>query len=497
MRRSPTVSLAMLVVLGGCAVGPGYQTPAAPTPAAFSSGETAPAPPIGDWWKRFSDPVLDDLIARALASGPDVQQALARVREAREQESVTRGGHGLQANASAQGAETHLSKNALPSGLASLFSGSPGQGSSSPAIGVPGETFSVWQAGFDASWEIDLFGGQRRQDEAARARTQASVWSARDAQVVLAAEVANTYEQYRTLQRRLVLADEAVSIARETAAYVAVRAKSGLVPASDAARQARQADEAAALREDLAAQSQVHVHALATLLGLVPDALVAELRSLPADGPAAPAVPAGLPSQLLERRPDIRAAERAMAAATADAGVATADLYPKLSLTGAVDLASRSLTRLLESDSLQDNIGGRISVPLLGRGRLHAAVRVRQAQRDEAAIAYRKAVVSALRDVEDALARLQADRRRAEVLGAAVDAARDASEDAAVRYRNGLTVATDLLAARDALRSARDAATQAQTSTTADVVALYKALGGGWDERRAPIDEELAVDHAH
>jgi NodT family efflux transporter outer membrane factor (OMF) lipoprotein len=200
-------------------------------------------------------------------------------------------------------------------------------------------------------------------------------------------------------------------------------------------------------------------------------------------------VPVGLPSELLRRRPDIRAAERRLAAATADVGVATADLYPKLSLTGAAQLASRSLSNLLESDSLLANGAGRLSLPLLGGGR-RATVRLRDAQAEEAMLAYRSDVLGALREVEDALSRLDADRHRADSFAAASLAAQDAADTTEVRYRNGLIAYLDVLQARQTALSARDSQAQAQAQAAQDAIALYKALGGGWDERRQPIEKE-------
>jgi NodT family efflux transporter outer membrane factor (OMF) lipoprotein len=248
--------------------------------------------------------------------------------------------------------------------------------------------------------------------------------------------------------------------------------------------------QAAAQREDLAAQADTRLHALATLLGLAPTALSGELSAPPTGSPVLADIPPGLPSDLLQRRPDIRAAERKVAAATADMGVATADLYPKVTLTGALQLASRSLSTLLQSDSLQDNVAGRVSVPLFNRGRLHATVDLRQAQAEEAVLAYRKTVVSALRDVEDGLTRLAADRRRVGQYQASALAAQDAADTAQVQFRNGLIPAADMLTARQTWQSARDAQVQAEAAAAQDMVALYKALGGGWDERRSSIEQE-------
>jgi NodT family efflux transporter outer membrane factor (OMF) lipoprotein len=490
MKTLAPTAVAALMLLGACATHAPSGVPSVPVPAAFSKGPSGPVAGEARWWTAFGDPVLTGLVTRALSGSPDMQKTVARVRQAREQEAITRGGHGPQVNASAQAAETRLSKNALPSALAGLFSGSPGQSGPSTGLGLPGESFTAYQLGFDASWELDLFGGQRSADKAAHARADAALWSVRDAEVVLAAEVANTYQQYRAFQRRLSLADESLATQREALDFLQVRARNGLDMDSDVRRQERAVEQAAAQRDDLAAQADARLHALSTLLGLAPNALAGELATAPAMAPALVDVPPGLPSDLLKRRPDIRAAERQVAAATSDVDAATADLYPKVTLTGALQLASRSLSNLLEKDSLQDNASGRVSIPVLNRGRLHATVRLRQAQADEAAAAYRKTVFSALRDVEDGLARLDADRHRLTQFKAATVAAQDEAVAAAVRYHNGLTAAPDMLAARQTWQSARDAQVQAEAAAAQDMSALYKALGGGWDERRTLTKED-------
>jgi NodT family efflux transporter outer membrane factor (OMF) lipoprotein len=482
--------LVALVLVGGCAVGPRYSPPIVPVPASFSGGAVADPPGVAAWWTAFDDPVLTSLVTRALAGNLTVQQAVARIEQAREQEQVTRGGQGPQINTSAQGSRTTLSKNSLPSAFSSLFSGGSSQSSSSTGLGVPGETFTIYQLGFDASWELDVFGGQRRANEANRAQTEAAVWSARDADVTLTAEVANTYEQFRALQRRIAIANATLASDHEAIALAKARARNGLDNDSDLQQQARAAEQADAERGDLAAQADTRIHALGTLLGVAPNDLAAELSQPPAGAPVLVDVPPGLPSELLQRRPDLRAAERRAASATAEVGVATADLYPKISLTGALALASRSLSTILESQSLQDNVSGAVSLPLFNRGRLHATVRQRQAQADEATLAYRQAVLGALQDVEDALTRLSADRRRLDDLRASTLAAHDAADSAAVRYRNGLTPAADMVTARQTLLTATDAEVQAEAGAAQDLVALYKALGGGWDERRISMQDE-------
>jgi NodT family efflux transporter outer membrane factor (OMF) lipoprotein len=483
--------LVSLGALAGCATSAPYHPPQVPLPPGFTIGQVGAVPHEADWWQVFNDPTLTSLVNRALTANLDVQQAATRIREARAQERITRSASGPQINASGQASYNRLSGNSLPPGLAGLFSGSPDPSSGS-GLGLPGETFSIYQLGFDASWEVDLFGGQRRANQAAGARADAALWSARDAEVVLAAEVANTYQQYRALQRRLSLLEQTLATQRESAEFLSVRARHGLVPESDAHAQQRVLLQTLAQQQDLAAQAQARAHALAMLLGLPPADLSAELAAAPSDPPVAVDVPPGLPSQLVERRPDLRAAERQLAAATADVGVATADLYPKFSLTGALQLASRSLSTLLESDSLQDNVNGRISLPLLDRARAHATVQLRQAQADEALLAYRGAILIALRDVEDALMHLQADRERLGQLRGVACSAQEDADSAAVRYRHGLVAATELLAAQQTSQQASDAQVQAEAVAAQDVVALYKALGGGWNPQRTSGKEEFS-----
>lgn len=489
--------VATALLLGGCTVGPDYHAPVVEMPTAYSSAEAA-TPTADDpaiWWQAFRDPVLDDLVARAMAGNLDIQQAASRVKQARAQEQATRAAGGPSVNASAQAGYTRLSSNALPSALANFGTGNTGSGSGGPGIGLAGEDFATFQTGFDAAWELDLFGGQRRANEAAGARVAAAVWSQRDAQVLLASEVANTYQQLRALQRRIAVADESIAAARDLLGFIEVRSAKGLVTTLDARRQQQDIQSQIAQREDLAAQAEVHVHALGTLLGLAPTGLAptglaAQLAAAPAAPPDPVAVPAGLPSDLLQRRPDIRASERQLAAATADIGVATADLYPKFSLTGALQLASRSLTHLLETDSITANGAGRLSLPLIGGGASRATVRLREAQANEALLAYQSTVLGALRDVEDALTRLAADRRRAESLRTSLQAARDASETMQVRYRHGLVAYTDVLTARQTALSVQDGLAQAEAAAAQDAIALYKALGGGWDERREQQEVE-------
>lgn len=478
----------LMLTVTACTVGPDYHAPRIALPNRFAASD-APAQDMALWWRQFDDPVLNRLIERALSGNLDMRRAAARVDAGRAQLAAVRGRAGPRVNAGAQAGYNRLSGNALPDAVSKLASGGSGSGSGG-ALGLPGEDFTSFQLGFDASWEIDLFGGQRRADEAADARFQAAQWNARDAQVTLTAEVARTYQDYRALQRRLALSDARIAGQRALIALARARAGHGLATTQDLRGDELTLEQMTATRTALAAEADAARHALATLLGLGPDALAAELADAPVDAPAIRDVPPGLPSELLERRPDLRAAERQLAAATADIGVATADLYPKFSLTGALNLSSRALSNIVSTDSIAANGGGRLSLPLVGRGSAKATVALRRAQADEALAAYQGQVVGAMRDVADALTRLAADRARVESLGAAERAAADRVDTAAVQLRHGLIPAASHLNAQLAMLNAREARIEAEGAAARDMIALYKALGGGWDERRVPAEGE-------
>ncbi len=491
MRQAAPLPLLMLLTVAGCTVGPDYRTPQVAVPAFFSADGVSGngARDVSTWWTAYGDPVLDGFISRGLAANLDIRQAASRVEQARLQEAVVRAGAGPRINASGQAGYSKLSENSLPSALTNLGTLNPGAPSTGSGIGLPGEGFSTFQVGFDASWEVDVFGGQRRAREAAAARTDAAIWSRRDAEVMLSAEIASHYQQYRALQRRIAVADETIALGRELIDLAKAREANGLATTIDIRQRERSLEEQGAQRSDIAAQAAAHVHALGTLLGLAPTALADELSALPPSAAATGIdVPPGLPSELLQRRPDIRAAERRLAAASADIGVAKADLYPKFSLTGALQLASRALTSLIESDSILANGSGRLSLPLLG-GTGRANVALREEQANESLVAYQSAVLAALRDVEDALTRFDADRQRVARLKAAVAAAGDAADTKSVRYRNGLIALSESLEARQSWLASRDALAQAEAAAMLDIAAIYKALGGGWDARRAETDE--------
>ncbi|MGR6327543.1 efflux transporter outer membrane subunit [Sphingomonas sp. XXL09] len=494
MRRFAALNGAMLgaVALAGCTVGPNYTPPAAAVPPAFvgpqAGVQAARQADVTHWWRAFADPQLDRLVDRALKDSPDIAIAAARVRQARTQEIAARAQGLPQVNASANATHVEFSKNAGFSSLARLFGGSSGGGSSggsgsSSGIALPGSGITTYAVGFDASWELDLLGGVRRQVQGAVARTEAAEWNRRDAATMIAAEVAQAYFAMRFDQQQTAIIQSELQRQRGALRIAGNVAKVGLVPPIDVTRQRGSITSTEARLLPIAADMAVRRHALAILLGLEPAALDAELTA-PAAAPIAtvPVIPVGLPSDLLRRRPDVRAAERNLAAATADIGVAVADLYPRFSLTGMAQLISTALGNLFSGDSLQLTGTGAAQFPLIDFGRRRATVKAREAARDEAYLDYRQTVLQALRDVEDALVQLDAERQRHVVLMRAV-----ADADASVRattaqYRTGFVAQDAVLNTEAQSLSAREQVAMSEAQLRQQTIALAKALGGGWED---------------
>lgn len=473
------IALLATLVAGCTTVGPDYRQPDIAVPESYreSTSEAAAADEdFANWWRSFGDPRLTSLVERALAQNLDIEAATARIREARALETAARAGASPQLAAEGSITRQRISEHAIPTPPGS---GSPGSGGGGFAL--PGESFTTWRAGFDASWEIDLFGRNRREREAAAARTGAAIWNRHDSEVTVAAEVANAYLRLRTLQARTANAEAELARQQRFEQLVGARARGGLVTGQDLEQQRSERASAAAAIPVLQAQAKAEIHALGVLTGTTPEAVAAELAA-PAASPTSLSIPAGLPSDLLRRRPDIRAAERELAAATADIGVATADLYPRFTLTAAPALVSTALGSFLEWGSRSFSAGGAIDWPLFDGGRRRANVEVRNARQEQALIAYRKAVLVALQDVEDALSRTDGDRGQLARLEEALGTATRAEEIAGTRYRGGLVTYSDVLLAQARRIALEDQVVESRGALARDTVALVKALGGGWQE---------------
>ena len=473
-------AFAALLLTGCTTVGPNYRQPDIPTPAEYARQHDAQAlsdADLASWWRQFGDAQLDSLVACAIALNLDVQSAAARIREARARETLA-GARGLPTlDAQASATRQRISENAIPTPPGA---GPPGSGG---AFGLPGSEFSTFRLGLDASWEIDLFGGTRRGIEAAGARTGAALWTRRDLQATAAAEVANAYFSLRTLQERIANAETDLARQQREEQLRRARFKGGLTSGIEVEQQRFDTSTAAAELPTLRAQAEVQIHAIGLLTGTTPEALIAELSPAKAI-PAPPAIPPGLPADLLRRRPDIRAAERDVAAATADIGVATADLYPKISLTAAPALVSTALASLLDWGSRSYSLGASLLWPLFDGGKARANIAVANARQEQALIAYRKTVLTALKDVEDALSRTQADRNRLTDLARAHDAAKRAETLSQTRFRGGLVTYSEVLANQGKRLSVEKQMIETRGALARDSVALFKALGGGWPEER-------------
>ena len=322
--------------------------------------------------------------------------------------------------------------------------------------------------------------------EAAKANTEAALWQLRDAQVSLSAEVASGYLALRTAQTRSAIIQQSVHHQTELLDLATARARAGLVTELDVNQQRTQLAATAAQLPGLEAEQRARVHALGVLLGLEPETLRMELSTAAAPPLVPAALPIGLPSELLRRRPDVRHAERQLAAATADVGVAVASLYPKFNLIGAVTQASSSAGNLLSGRSFTDVGLGMISWPLFQGGRLRANVRVSEEQQNQAYLVYRKSVLSALQDGEDALARYTSEQRRLVSLRESQRAAASSAHIAEQQYRAGLVTFINVLTATTTWLSAEDQVQQSDEALAQDLVSLYKALGGGWEDEAAP-----------
>jgi NodT family efflux transporter outer membrane factor (OMF) lipoprotein len=470
-------------LLAGCTVGPNYARPDSPVPPAYAEAHAAAGATdaaLALWWQRFGDAQLATLVNRALAQNLDVQSAAARIREARAQERVA-GAAGMP-EVAAQGSVTRqrISEHAIPAPPGAVQGGG-GPGS----FALPGTEFTTFRVGFDASWEVDLFGRNRRQIEAASARTGAAIWDRRDVRLSVAAEVADAYLALRALQQRIAIAEDEVRRQQRSASLIAARLRGGLVTGQDLEQQRSSLSSAEAAIEPLQAQAAARVHSLGVLTGDTPEALIAEL-SPAATLPSPPVVPAGLPSDLLRRRPDIRAAERELAAATADIGVATADLYPSFSLSAAPALVSTALGSLLEWGSRAFTVGGALDWPIFDGGRRRANIDVTNARQEQALIAYRKTILTALQDVEDALSEIDNDRSQLAKLEQALGNAARAEDIAGTRYRGGLVTYSDVLQAQASRISLEGQVIETRGAIARDTVSLAKALGGGWPELAEP-----------
>ncbi|MEM7587885.1 MAG: efflux transporter outer membrane subunit [Acidobacteriota bacterium] len=485
-RQVVTVAILMIAcfVLPGCTVGPDYQAPTVAAPADWVARESPSLEPgaevLAEWWTRLEDPLLSELLTRAVASNHDLRVAEARVREARAQRRVASAKQLPKIDGSADATRFRLSRNGV------------GIGSVASQQGLVNQEDDFFQAGVDTSWELDLFGGIRRTVEGAEARARAADEERRGVLLSVLAEVASSYVELRGAERRLQVAEDNIRIQRETLELVANKVETGL---SRRLEEVRASALLAATRSSiptLEAARRISSYRLAVLLGEEPGALANELAAA-APVPLPPElVPIGLPSELLRRRPDVRAAERRLAAATADIGVAVAELYPRFVLAGAVGGESASVSNLLQSASRTWLLQPSLRLPIFQR-RIRANIKAVEARTEQMLARYEQAVLRAVEETESAIERYVRQRQAGERLGEAVAASRRAVELAEVLYSRGLTDQLTVLDAQRTLNDVEDRLALSDTALATQVIAIYKALGGGWQAFEPSAAEKVAA----
>jgi NodT family efflux transporter outer membrane factor (OMF) lipoprotein len=459
-RWLPAVGLSVLIVLGGsaCAVRRPYTEPVAAVPPTWTqpAPETAAPASLAAWWDAFQDPLLTSLVTRAVQGNLDVRVAVSRLREARASARGARGPLGPVVDASASGR------------LA-------GQGGSA----FEGTTQS-YGLSLDASWELDVFGGIQSAVDAATATAGARIADLQDVLISLAAEAAIDYIEVRSLQRRLEIARTNVALQEETLELTRLRLQAGLGTDLEVQQALSNVESTRAQIALLESQTAQAIHALSGLIGQPPDALAGELA--PAGPiPTAPiTVAVGIPADAIRRRPDVRSAERQLAAQFAQVNAARADLYPSFRLAGSIGLESLSLAKLLLPGAGAWNIVPSSSTRLFNRRQLRENVNVQTERQTQAALAYESQVLTALREVEDSLISLTREQSRRDSLAAAADAAQQSAALSLQLYTAGLRDFREVLDAQRSLLTLQDSLASSEASVSADLVSLYKALGGGW-----------------
>ncbi len=467
--------LALAAVLSGCfAAGPDYRKEEPRVPERFSAldpgiarGDTLPGALCDSWWRIFDDPLLDSLMERAVSRNLDLRIAAARLMQARAQAGVASSAFLPEGGLTGEYQRVRRDEAAVLGAAATA---------------ARGREQDFWFAGFDAAWEIDIFGGLRRQQQAADADLAAFKESLRDALVSLRGELARNYFELRGLQARIEIARQEAGIRRDNAAITRERARAGLTSELDAARASGELASAEARIPALERSMKAAVHRIGVLLGQEPSGLEAELRAAAALPAAPPDLPVGLPSELLRRRPDIRKAERELAAATARIGVATADLFPRFSLTGAFGYQSGESRLIFRDESNFWSIGPALRWPILNFRRILSQIEVSKAVREEGLARYERSVLLALEEVENALVGLSREKTRSESLAEAVRANGLAVKLAMDRYLAGVQSYLAVTDAQAALYAAEDQLAQSRQAQALALIALYKALGGGWQE---------------
>ena len=505
MKQSIPLILSGSLALAGCAVGPDYERPevvglgdAFEGTGPTTRATTRPAD-LTTWWDRLGDPQLTELVVDALDRSPDVEEAFGRVLESRALLEAASGQRLPFVDAQAGYTRSRTSENL--DGFSGLAAGGTSGGGTSGGEAVDGDGSSIGSAfdaetdiytlGLGATWEIDLFGRLKRRVQAAGRQFEADRFDLADVRVTLAADVATAYVNVRELQNRLRIARENVALQERSLEIARARFESGLTTELDVAQAVANLQQTRSTIPEFERGLRVAKNALAVLIGRRPGTLDGEVAVEMPVPRADATIATGVPADLLRRRPDIRRAERELAAAVAEIGAAEADLYPRLSLAGTFGLAAGDLDDLFDWDSRTFDVGPQLAWPIFQGGTLRALVAAADGRRVQEVANYRRTILTALRETSDAVASLSRDRDRREILGQSVEAAQRAVELADAQYGDGLIDFDRVIATQQTLFTAQDALAAADAAVTVDLITLYRALGGGWQPPPL-IDNDMA-----
>ena len=469
-----------LALLTGCAVGPDFQRPQVQVPANWTGPIATSATQVvtsaekglARWWTVFEDPTLLSLVERAVQSSLDLKQAEARIRQARAARRVAGSGIGPTLDTTGSFRRSRI--------LGATASGSGGPGAA--AGGTEGVISNHYQGGLDAGWEVDIFGGVRRGIEAAEADLEATVETRRDVLVTLTAEVALTYIDLRTFQQRTAIARQNLKAQEHSAGLTRQRFQVGFVSGLDVANADALVATTAAQIPLLESSTQQSIYSLSVLMGSEPAALIQELSTAAAIPVAPPSVPVGVPSDLLRRRSDIRRAEAELHATMARIGVATADLFPRFTISGSASLQASDFGSPFNWANRLWSFGPSVSWRVFETGRVLSNIELQKALQEQNGIAYQQTILTALQEVENALIASAKEQEHREALVRAVTAYRKAVELATKLYTEGQIDFLNVLDAQRSLYSSEDALAQSTRTVSTRLVALYKALGGDWHE---------------
>ncbi len=462
------------LLLAACTVGPDFQPPDPGAPGDWGPeradvrSRTTPGEVDPQWWTRFNDPELSSLVGRVAAQNLDLQTAAERVLQSRAQRAVVASQGLPQINERSSYSRSRLSLFGNPGALIVTKPGAPVE-------------FDVFQNGLSASWDLDLFGRVRRGVEAATADTQAAIEDRRGVALAALADLAQDYLQLRGVQAQRAIAEHNQDLARQNTALVRNRFDNGVATTLDMARPRAQESTIAATVPPLRTQEAAAINAIGLLLGETPRALEAELKPRAAQ-PGVPAlVPVGLPSTLVRRRPDLRQAEARLHSATAQTGVAEAEFYPDVTLNGSVELQSLRLRDAFSLYSRAFDVGPSVSLPIFQGGRLRGTLRLRESQQREAAITFRRTLLQAWQEVDNALTAFAEAQARERQVADAVAQNDTALRAARQRYAEGVVDFLDVNTAQAQLLQSQNDLADSRTQIATGLVTLYRALGGGWE----------------